>query len=885
MHRSLRITVGVVLGGVLLASLARALNVPVVMRGYDLTRSGQTPNEEQLTTGNVNDGGFGNLFDYPVNGQVYAQPLYVPDLPFPNGSHHNTLFVATMGDEISALDADAPLVPALWTKSLGTPVSLTANPALGSACGIGTYKDFIGTLGVTSTPTIDLATQTLYVVAMTEETPQNVIHRLHALDLATGAEKFNGPVQIAGFYPGTGHGAVNGGFTFNSAFQNQRPSLVEANGRIYVAFAGFCDTRPFQGWVFGYQANDLSAAPDLFNDEPTGPGFGGAGIWMSGAPPAVDDAGFVYLTTGNGDTSTPGGGQDFGEAVLKLTPDLKVSDSFTPFDFAALNASDQDLGITTFIFIPGTHLGLIGCKTGKVYLLDRENLGGYHAGADTQIPQWFQAATPGHHIHGSPVLWSYPGGNRVFVWAENDPLRAYDFIADGAGGGLFDAGTAATSNLLLNLGMPGGMLSVSQNGPAADTAILWAATPIAGDANHATVSGRLLAFDAKTLGEPLWNSDWNARDNVGSFAKFVPPMVVNGKVFLATFSNAVRVYGLLGSTYTSVDGPAVTMARVPAGIEAQVGGYRLAGVAAGSVVFIDSTGAARAAALDDAGTGRYDGTGLHPGSYTLTAEYGGLAPALKSKSPTFAFSIIPQPTGTALEPMPADARFGSAVVLTAHVLGAATRPEGSVLLTEDDAGVGTLALDDAGMARFSVVALSVGAHRVRARFEGSTDFAASQSPESTLLVGKALSTLTLSAAPGAPEAGATVTLRAQLTAGAAGTVTFSSAGQELGSGTTNVGSEVTVTTAFDAGTYGLTASYAGDSSFEASEGTLSLTVYPAGAAPDAGTHLADAGPGTPDPPKPPPPRCGCSADAAAPDALALLGLVLGWLRRRGRAVS
>ena len=367
--------------------------------------------------------------------------------------------------------------------------------------------------------------------------------KLHALDITSGAEKFGGPVEIGASIAGTGDGSVGGVVTFNPTYQNLRPALTLAGGVVYVASASFGDTNPYHGWIIGYNASSLSRVC-AFNTTPNGDE---GGLWMAGEGMTVDTAGNLYCLTGNGADTVKSGGDGYGETFLKLTPALAPLDYFMPSNADSLNAGDIDLGSSGVLGIPGTTLVVGGGKQGILYLVNTNNMGHYNSGGDSVVQEWQAINTSksgSHHVHGLPAYYSGSGGAHVYVWGENDYLRAYAF-----NGSTFNTTATSTSTMLapqINSGMPGGFLSISANGAVAGTGIVWAATPYNADAIHNTVAGVLRAFDANDLSKELWDSNQNsARDAIGNFAKYAPPTVANGKVYAATFSNVLAVYGLL----------------------------------------------------------------------------------------------------------------------------------------------------------------------------------------------------------------------------------------------------------------------------------------------------------------------------------------------------
>jgi hypothetical protein len=502
----------------------------------DNLRTGANLNETVLNTGNVNVNGFGRLFSYAVDADIYAQPLVVPGVTIAGKGTHNVVYGVTQNDSVYAFDADSnagansqPLWKVNFTNPAAgitpVPVSDVGDPSSGNI-------RRPGPIGIMGTPVIDLATWTMYLVARTKENG-SYYQRLHALDITNGVEKFGGPVVI---------GATVSGVTFNPLIQNQRPGLVLDHGIVYIAWSGHDDAGAYHGWVMGYQASTLQQT-GVFNVTPQGVQ---GGIWQSGQPPAVDAAGNLYLMTGNGTFTIPGGGQDVSQSFIKLrATDLALLDWFAQCDVDVWNAANEDLNSGGVLFLPNTTRIFGGGKQGRFFLLDSLNLGKVQQYRQTnctnpQIPQSFQATTAGH-IHGSPVYYVSPTrGALVYVWAEADVLKAFAF-----NGSTFTTTPVMQSTVVAAPGMPGGFLSVTANGTQAGTGIVWASMPLNQDAENNVVAGVLRAFDASNLGVELWNSRLNPiRDDVGNFAKFVPLTVANGKVYAATFSGQLVVYGL-----------------------------------------------------------------------------------------------------------------------------------------------------------------------------------------------------------------------------------------------------------------------------------------------------------------------------------------------------
>lgn len=504
---------------------------PVAVLAYhnDLARTGQNLNETILTLANVNPTTFGKKFTDPVDGQVYAQPLYVPNVTIPGQGSHSVVYIATENDSVYAFDADAAGAP-LWQTSLlngGSPV-----PSSDTNCGQITPQ-----IGITSTPVIDAASNTLYVVAMTKEgssTNPMYVQRLHALDITNGQEKLGGPVVITATIPGTGDGSSGGNITFNPLWQLNRPGLTLANGNVYIAFGSHCDLFPYHGWLFAYGASNL-AQSGVFITTPTG---SQGAIWQAGGAPAVDSSNHLYVITGNGTFDGNTGGLDFGDSFLKLVQvgsTLTRADYFTPFNQARLAATDADLGSAGPTVLPdqlGAHPHLLASagKGGTIYLLDRDNLGKFcnNCTSDTQVVQSLPDAL-GENF-GTAAFWN----GKVYFLAANDVLKAFS-LTNGV------LSSSPSSQTTTPFGFPGSTPSISANGAA--NGIVWVLqTDAAGSGGPAV----LHAYDANNVATELYNSNQAAgdRDIPGPAVKFTVPTVANGKVYVGT-ADQLDVYGPL----------------------------------------------------------------------------------------------------------------------------------------------------------------------------------------------------------------------------------------------------------------------------------------------------------------------------------------------------
>jgi hypothetical protein len=523
--------------GAILAALTAAASAQVAwtMRGFDLFRTGANMKETVLKPANVNTGQFGKLFTRAVDGQIYAQPMVVPGIQVPNKGTLTVVYVATMHDSIYAFDAEnAGNSQPLWKRSF-----------IDEANGIRTipyeyltgYPDIHPEVGIVGTPAIDVSKRRMYVVVRTVEGDPNqdssYHQRLYALDLRTGATIPGSPVEISAQVSGTGDGAEGGVIKYNPRRQNQRPALVLNGGKIYIASASHGDNGPYHGWILAYDATTLT----LVNAFCSTPNAGLGGFWMSGHAMPVDAAGNLYAVTGNGNFN-PGAG-NFGDSVLKINGStMAVADYFTPYNQADLEGWDADLGSCGPILLPGTFYLVAGSKEGKLYVMNTSNMGKFNAAGDSQIVQWWWAGNG--HMHGTPVYWrGMTNGNFLYMWSENDRLKGFKL-----NGAKFITTPFATSDVEAPPGMPGGFLTVSANGTDPNSALVWATVPFSGNANWDTVPGVLRAFRATDLKE-VWNSRLLEDDDFGMFAKFNPPVVVNGKVYVATFSNQLAVYGQL----------------------------------------------------------------------------------------------------------------------------------------------------------------------------------------------------------------------------------------------------------------------------------------------------------------------------------------------------
>jgi len=565
------------------AAVARAVDITTV--GVNNTRQGWNQFETVLVPANVPH--LKKVREFAVDEKVDVTPLVV-------GSK---LYVFTMAGTAYIFDINTG-VQLVAPRQLAAPFDPRSNPGQMDMWGV--YHSW----GISSTPVIDPATQTLYVTTFgrpnntSPNTERN--NMLWVLDANTLADKAP-PVLITGNADNGGGGIANG---FTTPYQKMRAGLglladAAGNKAVIACFSmnGENPRGPGHGFVVAYDVRGLNRTagfepiPAIWNSTPGG---GAGGIWMSGSGPAIDGDD-IYLATGNGmDPATMAG--NFAESFVKLRytpgstevnsgkPSLTVADYWGVFsDFDRQNG-DQDLGSAGVLIIPQRGNLIGGGKDGILYNLNKDDLGKNSwdpqfnlpfvatyvpnppngaAGLPTSTmadPNWpivnrdrnLPMNTPAGksvHIHGTPVYLEGTTGGIIYVWGENERLKAYNYDFATRRITSFRAqGHEFASGVGLKGGMPGGRLVVSSNGTTPRSAIVWGVYPVQGDANTTVVHGALVAYDATkaTNGAltELFHSDTNPANSLGNFAKFATPVVANGKVFVATFSNTVVEYGL-----------------------------------------------------------------------------------------------------------------------------------------------------------------------------------------------------------------------------------------------------------------------------------------------------------------------------------------------------
>ena len=516
------------------ASSSPALGLVAVLTGRnDNGRTGQNTNETILSPANVNKTAFGRIFSQALDGCMVAQPLVLPQVNISGKGVHNVVFAVTEHDSVYAFDADSNAGPnssPLWKVSFINPAAGITPLRTAIDLQASSSPSFYGPeVGISGTPAIDPQTGTIYVAAKTREasgTSTNYVYRIHALDVATGAEKFGGPVVIQGTVPGVGDGFDSlGNVAFLPWKHMNRPALLLNNGVLCVTFTSHQDFPPYHGWVFTYDAYNLQPL-GVFNTTPNG---SAGGIWQGSSGPAGDAQGNIYFESGNGTFAADN--QNFGDAVIKLSTaaGLSLADYFAPYNQLDLNLNDLDIGSAGLILLPDSvgsaahpHLLVAGSKTGVFWLLDRENLGQFNPLGDQQIVQEISGATAG--------MWVTPAyfNHRIYYCAVGDNVKAFA-ISNAV------INTTPVSKSTATIAYPGSSLSISANGT--NNGIVWGIDSSANQTGPAV----LHAYDANTLVE-LYNSSQNlARDNPGPAIKFTMPTIANGRVYVPT-ANALSVF-------------------------------------------------------------------------------------------------------------------------------------------------------------------------------------------------------------------------------------------------------------------------------------------------------------------------------------------------------
>jgi hypothetical protein len=486
---------------------------------YDDTGTGQNRLETSLTPQNVNARSFGKLFAAPVDGYVYAQPLYVPNVSIQGQKVHNVLYAVTEHDTIFAFDADGGAE--LFRKSLGSAVPEKELPC----------KDMGPEIGITGTPVIDPTTKTMYVVAKSYENGASSF-RLHALDISSGSEKPGSPVLISAAVAGHGGGSHGGNLAFDASSQLQRPGLRIVRRQVVVTFGSMCDRGSFHGWLFTYDQSTL-AQTAVFLTTPDGHH---GGIWQAGAAPAVDSDGNIYVISGDGDFDPNPPRANFGDSIMKLqsigSGSLVPADYFAPCDQNEMDVENSDLGSSGPILLPdqlGPHSHLLfgAAKDGTIYLLDRDDMGHFQSTSNNQVvqnlPHFFA-----NKVHASAGYWRNASGEWLFISSVEGKLQAFTLTHG-------QLSTTPASETAMTFPYPGVTPVISSHGDS--DGIVWALE---------NYSGVLHAFAATNLAKELYNSNQagNDRDRAEHGVQFYVPTVANGKVYFGSRGH-VYAYGLM----------------------------------------------------------------------------------------------------------------------------------------------------------------------------------------------------------------------------------------------------------------------------------------------------------------------------------------------------
>lgn len=519
----------------LICAFSLKAQVNVVTYQYDNTRVGANLQEKTLTPRTISSTRFGRLFRQPVDGTIYGQPLYLAKVKIKGKHLHNVVYIATEHDSVYAFDADDDRgedANPLWHVSFIDPdKGITSVPS----------RDYlrcpaiVPEVGVTSTSVIDIATGTLYVESMTKESDGNTasyVHHLHALDVKTGKERPGSPVKIEATVAGTGDGSDKVVFTPKN--QRQRPGLLLLNGVVYTAWSQQCQgLDPYHGWLIGYDSKTLRQV-SVFNNTPNG---AEASFWNSGAAPAADNNGTIFLAAGNGSFDYNTGGGNLGQSYIRLSTQhgLKFEDYFAPFDVVHMNRHDIDLGSSGIILLPDDmgsalhpHLLVGAAKDGRIYLIDRDHMGGHHSDSDSQVVQSFTGAITQFVYLGKPAYFN----GSVYFCGTGNSLKQFP-ISEGK------LETSPRSQTTAQFEFPGCVPTISANGKA--DAILWLMES----------KGVLRAYDPSNLSNELYDSNQVAtRDALGAYVKFSVPIVANGKVYAGT-QDALVAYGLLPQAMAS----------------------------------------------------------------------------------------------------------------------------------------------------------------------------------------------------------------------------------------------------------------------------------------------------------------------------------------------
>ncbi|MDP9337362.1 MAG: pyrrolo-quinoline quinone [Acidobacteriota bacterium] len=510
-----------------LTVISASVGVDVTTYHNDNSRTGQNLKETALTQSNVNSNTFGLRKIVTLDGKVDAQPLFLSGVPIAGQGTHNVVYAATEHDSVYALDAVTGAV--LWQVS-----TLANGETTSDTHGCGQVSPQIG---ITSTPVIDRSrgpNGAIYVVAMSKNSNGSYFQRLYALDITSGAQLFGGPHTITASYPGAGDDSSGGVVMFNPGQYKERAGLLLMGGKIYTTWASHCDFRPYTGWLMSFDASTL-AAVSVLNLTPNGEG---GALWMSGAAPAADSSGNIYVLDGNGtlDTTLNSSGfpskGNYGNCFCKISTSsgLKVADYFAMSNTVSESSADTDLGSGAALVLPdlsdgaggALHLALGAGKDGNIYVVNRDNMGKFDPNANHIYLQLTGA------IAGAWSMAAYYN-NAIYYSASNDVLKAFT-ISNGKLSG------SPASRAPNTLGYPGATPSISANGTS--DGIVWTV----GNSSPAVLN----AYDAANVSRQLYNSNQatNGRDQFGGGNKYMTPTIAEGRVYIGTPSG-IAIFGLL----------------------------------------------------------------------------------------------------------------------------------------------------------------------------------------------------------------------------------------------------------------------------------------------------------------------------------------------------
>ena len=539
--------------------------VNITMWQVNPQHTGNNAAETILTPGNISSpGNFGLLFSQTMDGQTYGQPLLASSVDV-SGKTHNILYAATQHCSLFAFDADNNTggnANALWQVSL-LPAGTVPVPQ--SVVGSG---DIPVELGVTTTPVIDPASSTIYIVSKVQRTSDTTYHQyLYALDLATGATKFGSPIEINPTFPGTSTPDSTGGvIPFNALREHLRCAMTLYNGIVYLAYASHSDTTPYHGEIVGFDAQSLQVVKS-FITTPNG-GTPEGGIWQSGASPAFDTSGNMFVAVGNGawDQNSPSYGTNWGESMLKLptggalsVPYSNTLNWFTPNDWQTLNNGDLDLGSGGLLLLPDqtgphTHIMVGGGKGAVLYVVDRDDLGGLNT-PDSAIQEI--AEPNGNWLFSTPAYYN----GYIYYSAAGGPLEQRAVSYSPADGSYISTTPIASTDVINN---KGSSCFISSNGTS--NGIAWV-----------LYGSGVRAYNAANIsGSPIYTASATLPGNIScQNTKFSLPIVANGKLYYTAYSGTstghLLVYGLLPTPSGSPAAPSNAIATATTSASITVG--------------------------------------------------------------------------------------------------------------------------------------------------------------------------------------------------------------------------------------------------------------------------------------------------------------------------